>query len=221
MDQPGLDAAEHARALRGLARINRLSRIGAILWPAIEGLARAGHGSSIRVLDLASGGGDVAIALAKRAKRAGLDVRVEGCDISSEAVRFAQHQAAEQGLGARFFTLDLLNEPIPAGYDVMTCSLFLHHLDQASAGPFLKKAADASGRLLLVDDLVRGPVGYALAWAACRFLTRSPVVRHDGPVSVAGAFTLAEVSEMAKRAGLDGVRLTRHWPHRFLLSWSR
>ena len=72
MDQPGLDAGEHAHALHGLARINRLSRSDAILWPAIERLARAGRGSPIRVLDVASGGGDVPIALAKRASRAGL-----------------------------------------------------------------------------------------------------------------------------------------------------
>ncbi len=33
MDQPGLDPVEHARALRGLGRINRVSRSDAILWP--------------------------------------------------------------------------------------------------------------------------------------------------------------------------------------------
>jgi thiazole synthase ThiGH ThiG subunit len=71
-----------------------------------------------------------------------------------------------------------------------------------------------------VNDLVRGPVGYLLAWSACRVLSRSAVVHHDGPVSVAGAFTLAEAGRLADNAGLSGVRLTRHWPQRFLLSWS-
>ena len=116
-------------------------------------------------------------------------MQVEGCDISPEAVRFARRRAEQSGLSLRFFNLDVLNEPIPAGYDVVTCSLFLHHLAEADARSFLRKAADATSRLLLVNDLVRGPVGYLLAWSACRLLTRSPVVRHDGPVSVAGAFT--------------------------------
>jgi 2-polyprenyl-3-methyl-5-hydroxy-6-metoxy-1,4-benzoquinol methylase len=221
MDQPGLDAAEHAHALHGLARINRLSRSDAILWPAIERLARNWGDSPIRVLDVASGGGDVPIALAKRALRSGLRVQVEGCDVSLEAVRYARRQAEQSGLSLRFFNLDVLNEPIPAGYDVVTCSLFLHHLAEAEASSFLRRAADATGRLLLVNDLVRGPIGYLLAWSACRLLTRSPVVRYDGPVSVAGAFTLAEVRELAERAGLEGVSLTRRWPRRFLLSWSR
>jgi 2-polyprenyl-3-methyl-5-hydroxy-6-metoxy-1,4-benzoquinol methylase len=221
MDQPGLDAGEHVHALRGLARINSLSRSDAILWPAIERLARASRGQPIRVLDVATGGGDVPIALAKRARRLGIAVEIDGCDVSLDAVRYAGSRAEENGLSLRFFELDVLKEPVPAGYDVVTCSLFLHHLDEADAVAFLRKAADATSRLLLVNDLVRGPAGYLLAWLGCRVLSRSPVVRHDGPVSVAGAFTLAETRTIAASAGLTGVSLTSHWPRRFLLSWSR
>jgi 2-polyprenyl-3-methyl-5-hydroxy-6-metoxy-1,4-benzoquinol methylase len=221
MDQPDLDPAEHIHALWGLARINRFSRSDAILWPAIARLARAGGGLPIRVLDLASGGGDVPIALAKRASRAGLPLEIAGCDVSPEAVRFARKQAEGMGASVRFFPLDVMREAIPAGYDVVTCSLFLHHLAEADACVFLRKAADAAGRLVLINDLVRDPLAYALAWSACRILTRSPVVRYDGPASVAGAFTLAEARRLAENAGLGGVTLARHWPRRFLLSWSR
>ncbi len=42
-----------------------------------------------------------------------------------------------------------------------------------------------------------------LAWIGCHLLSRSPIVRHDGPVSVAGAYTIPEVRELAERAGLD------------------
>jgi 2-polyprenyl-3-methyl-5-hydroxy-6-metoxy-1,4-benzoquinol methylase len=220
MDQPGLGAAEHALALSGLRRINRLSRSDAILWPAISRLAKAAPGASIRVLDLACGGGDVAIALKRRASRARLGVQIDGCDKSAEAVRYAQQTATEQNVRMRFFTLDVLADGIPEGYDVVCCSLFLHHLDEAEAIGLLAKMAHSAGRLVMVNDLIRSRTGYALAWAGCRLLSRSPVVRYDGPVSVAGAFTVAEVRELASQAGLTGARLTRHWPCRFLLSWS-
>ena len=221
MDQPGLDAGEHARALSGLGRINRVSRSDAIFWPAIANLAKASGGSPVRVLDLASGGGDVPTALAIRAAQAHPDVRIEGCDISAEAVRFAQRRAVATGVAVRFFVLNALADSIPEGYDVLTCSLFLHHLNEADAAGLLRRMADAAGRMVLVDDLIRSRVGYALAWAGCRMLSRSPVVHHDGPVSVSSAFTLEEVRELARRAGLGVVSLTRHWPCRFLWSWSR
>ena len=64
MDQPGLELAEHVRALQGLGRINVLSRVGSILWPPIERLARLKgmNDRPLRVLDLATGGGDTPIA---------------------------------------------------------------------------------------------------------------------------------------------------------------
>jgi SAM-dependent methyltransferase len=221
MDQPGLDAAEHARALSGLGRINRISKSAAMYWPELRRLAEARAGRPLRVLDVASGGGDVPIALARRALRSGLDIIIEGCDRSPAAVQFASEQAVARALPLRFFTLDALGDEIPSGFDVIVSSLFLHHLDEHEAVGLLERIARAAGKLIMINDLRRGQFEYALAWAGCRLLSRSRIVRHDGPVSVRAAFTMKEVRDLASEAGLEGVRLTRHWPGRFLLSWSR
>ena len=71
MDQPDLDPAQHVQALRGLQRINLVSRSTAILWPAIAEAAHEASPAPLRVLDLACGGGDNAIALARHAQRTG------------------------------------------------------------------------------------------------------------------------------------------------------
>src|SRR5262245_16152781 len=68
MDQPGLDRPQHWEALRSLARINRLSRSAGTLWPRIRSLAR--QGGMVRILDVASGGGDVPIRLWQLARHA-------------------------------------------------------------------------------------------------------------------------------------------------------
>jgi SAM-dependent methyltransferase len=219
MDQPELDRAEHSRALRGLRRINRVSSSASILWPEIARLARREE-RRIRVLDLATGGGDVPISLAHRARRAGLEIGIEGCDISPTAVGFAARAAHAAGVLVRFFRLDALNEPLPEGFDVVTCCLFLHHLADEDAARLLGAMAGAARSTVLVNDLLRSRVGYWLAWTGCRLLSRSPIVHHDGPVSVRAAFRPEEVHALAERAGLEGVRLERRWPCRFLLSWS-
>ncbi len=215
MDDPGLDPVEHARALRGLGRINALSRSAAILWPEIEKLARSTRGT-VRVLDLASGGGDVPIALARKAAARRRKVVIEGSDASPVAVRFATARSRGR---VPFRVLDALREPIPGGFDVLTCSLFLHHLDRTEARRLLAKMAVA--RLVLINDLARSRAGYVLAWAVCRLLSRSPVVHHDGPVSVAAAFTPDEALQLAREAGLIGATVARRWPERFLLAWSQ
>ncbi|MEX2670990.1 MAG: methyltransferase domain-containing protein, partial [Phycisphaeraceae bacterium] len=91
MDDPALNGRRHTTALRGLARLNRLSSAGAAVYGCLEDLIeRATPGRPLRVLDVASGGGDVAIALAKQGKDR---VAVHGCDISKRAVQRANAAA--------------------------------------------------------------------------------------------------------------------------------
>ena len=222
MDDPTLDAALHRQALDGLQRINSWSRSGAAIWQAISNLAVHRQLREIRILDLAMGGGDVAMRLAHCAVRDNLHVTITGCDISPVAVAEAQLRALAAGArNVDFRPLDVLREDLPGGYDVVMCSLFLHHLDESDAVLFLKKMRDAARQLVLVDDLRRTWLGYWLAWLGCRMLSRSLVVHKDGPLSVAAAFTSTEVCELAQRAGLLGATITHHWPQRFLLRWSR
>ena len=120
-----------------------------------------------------------------------------------------------------FFVADAANSSLPNGYDVAMCSLFLHHLTNDEAESFLRKMAAAACQLVLVNDLRRSMTGLALAYVGTRLLSRSPVVHIDGALSVRAAFTLAEVRELAERAGLRGAIVMRQWPYRYLLTWRR
>jgi SAM-dependent methyltransferase len=221
MDQPELSSDRHTRALRDLARINFLSHSDGILWPELSDLARSIAPRVPRVLDVATGGGDIPIRLWRRAQRANLDLHLEGCDISPVALEHARHRATESGAPVRFFEYDALSGPILTGYDVVMCSLFLHHLDETQAVAFLRRMAEMAGRLVLVNDLQRGWMGLLAAHVVTLLLTTSDVVRVDGPRSVEGAFTQAEARTLAERAGLAGARLRSRWPFRWLLTWRR
>lgn len=221
MDDPALAPEQHILALEGLERINRVSRSEAILWPSIAALARGVPDRPLRVLDVATGGADVPIALAQQARREGLAVEIDGCDISPTALRHAGERSRAAGVEGRFFRLDALRDGLPPGYDVVTCSLFLHHLAEEEAAGLLGRMAAAAGRLVLVNDLRREPGGLLLAFVGSRFLTRSPIVHTDATLSVRSAFTLGEARALAARAGLAGASVEPRWPFRFLLSWRR
>ena len=221
MDQPELDAATHAHALSGLARVNWFSRSAAIFWPALRQLAREQQPQPLRVLDVACGGGDVTVSLAKRARRAGVAIQMAGCDKSDTALQIAHRRATEANESVEFFRHDVLRQPVPARFEVVMCSLFLHHLDETDAVAVLRSMVAAAGRAVLINDLIRSRSGYLLACFGARLLTRSHVVHVDGPLSVAGAFTPSEAMQLCEQAGLTGSTLTRHWPQRFLLSWRK
>jgi len=216
MDQPDLPAADHVGALRALERINWISASARILWGPIRRLALELK-RPISVLDVATGAGDLPIRLWHKAKQAGIDLKIDGCDVSATALDHARRRAREKQAEVGFVLLDAFQDELPTGYDVLTCSLFLHHLDEPDAIGLLRKMGHAAGRLVLVNDLRRSRIGWLLAWLGTRLLTRSWVARIDGPLSVEAAFTPEEAGGLAEKAGLSGAVVQRRWPWRWLL----
>jgi 2-polyprenyl-3-methyl-5-hydroxy-6-metoxy-1,4-benzoquinol methylase len=200
-----------------LARINLLSLAARRVWTGVRELPFSPD-RPFRILDVACGGGDVAIALKRRADREGLKVEVEGCDLSSTALDFARSRARALGVEVTFVRRDVLGGDLPGGFDLVCSSLFLHHLSNQEAVGLLRTMSVA-GRAVLVQDLLRTRTGLLMALATVRLVTRSRIVRVDGPRSVRAAFTPPEVRSLAGEAGLEGARVEACWPERFVLKW--
>ena len=162
------------------------------------------------------------IGVAKLAARHNVAIEAHGCDINPTAVEYAQNAAQRAAIvGAKFSQLNALVDPLPDDYDVLMCTLFLHHLSNDDARELLRRMGQAARRCVLVDDLCRNRLGYLYAWVGGRLLTRSHIVHTDGPLSVRAAYTIAEFRQLAHEAGLREVQFRRHWPQRFLMSWKK
>lgn len=216
MDDPAIDPGEHRRALAALARLNRFSDSSGVLWPSIAKLAGELH-RPVRVLDVATGSGDLPRKLLTRAKHAGITLEIAACDLSPTAIEVATREPS----AVRFFVHDALHAQLPADFDVVTCSLFLHHLSEEEAVALLANMANAAGHMILVNDLARSRFNYCAVWWASHLLTRSRVVWFDGPASVRSAFTPKEALALAARAGLENATVRSQFPCRYLLSWRR
>lgn len=221
MDDPDLDARTHRQALRGLARINAASRTVSDVWRQLRrclgkiGLPRA------RVLDLATGGGDLAIGLARRAQRAGFALEVVASDISPLALEVTSQRARALGVIVHTRRFDALNDVWPDDFDVIVSSLFLHHLTDHDASELLQRAGSRVRHVLIMTDLRRTCAGLVLAHVGVRILSRSRVVHTDGPQSVRAAFTMNELRAVARHAGLEDAEISSAWPQRQRLLWMR
>jgi 2-polyprenyl-3-methyl-5-hydroxy-6-metoxy-1,4-benzoquinol methylase len=216
MDEPDIDPRLHRDALRGLERINAVSATVSVVWDPIARLFR-GQRTGLSLLDVACGAGDVAIGVAHRAQQEGVKLVVEGCDISPTAIAYAKARADRAETNVRFFEHDVIDAPLGPTYDIVTCSLFLHHLDEDAAVRLLRTLDATARSLVIVSDLDRSRLGLLLAWLGTRLLTRSPVVHVDSLRSVRAAFTRDEAAALAIRAGMTSWRLTMHWPCRWRL----
>lgn len=219
MDDPGLEPDRHLDALRALGRVNRVSLAGRRLWHEVAAL-HSRLGRPVRILDLACGGADLLADLATRAHRAGTPVELHGCDVSPVAVEHGR-RTAPAGAPIEVFQLDALTGELPGGYDLLTSSLFLHHLDDAQAVSLLRRMSEAAREALFVQDLCRTRLGYLFAWIGLHTMTRSDVARVDGLRSVRAAFTVDEARSLCSEAGLTGAAVRRCWPQRFTIRWVR
>ncbi len=221
MDDPNLDPLLHSEALRGLAQLNFFSFTGNEIWQQLKIFSEHNRSQAIRVLDLATGGGDIPIMLAKRARCAGLNFEFVGADISPTAVRFANERATKEKASVSFLELNVLNQNIPQGFDVIMTSLFTHHLDPMQVIDLLVKMRSATNQLVLVNDLIRGAFSLTIVSLATKILSNSKIVHHDGPASVRASYTIDEMRDMAKQSGLDNCIIHHSFPCRMLLVWRK
>lgn len=217
LDDIALEDERRLSALNGLRRINAVSLTAYQVWRPIRMLA---HDRPLRVLDVASGAGDIPLALWRYARRARIAIDVSGCDKNPNSVEYANERARGAGAGVTFFVRDVVQDGIPSGYDAITCTLFMHHLESDTALKLLESMRFGGVRMVVVNDLCRCCAGYAVACVACRMLTRSDVVHYDGPRSVCAAYKPREFSALAERAGMRGHVIKWCWPFRFLFVWT-
>lgn len=218
MDDPSLPAAEHHAALTALARINWISGTAAQLAKAIASIPAASAGSTLEVVDLACGGGDVTIAVARRLTRLGVAARLTGVDMSERALDVARATAQRASADVAFVRHDLNTDGCPS-CDVAISSLFLHHLDDPAAERLLASIAARARGGMVISDLLRSRLGLALAVLGTTFLARSRVARVDGPLSVRAARTPEEYRDLFRRAGLHPPQVRGVWPARALIRW--
>jgi len=226
MDDPSLPAAEHRAALRGLARINSVAMTNRVMASRVLAEVRRiaaetprAADTPMRVLDIATGGGDLPVAIALAAKASGLNVTVHGCDFSPIALQHAANLAAGKSAAVQWFSHDIVAADLPEQYDIITCGLFLHHLDEPEIVTVLARLARATDGVLLVQDLQRSSLGLLMARVVPKLLTRSPVVHVDAVLSVQGALTMNELESVAGKAGLLGATVTALFPQRMQLRY--
>lgn len=219
MDDPSLDVAAHKVALRDLSRLNRFSGSVDVLWEPIQDYCAKRRRKSVRLLDVATGSGDIVIELERRGRAVGLQIEGFGCDISSVAVAEASRRAEAEGAQSRFFVLDPVRQNVEEKFDIATVSLFTHHLSDEQV-VLLMCSLSRCANLILINDLARSSLNWFLVFMATRLLSRSPVVHFDGPASVCNAFTPNELRSLAQQAGLLNCKVENKFPCRMLLQWS-
>jgi SAM-dependent methyltransferase len=156
-------------------------------------------GEHLTLLDVGAGAGDIAAALARRARARGIDL----VPVPVDTHRVAAALCREAGLSPVVASAAAL--PFgPRAVDIVLASQLLHHFDRASATA-LVRAFDELARLgVIVAEPRRTRWAAGGIWLATLALGLHPVTRRDGILSVRRSFTAAELRMLLAGAGITG-----------------
>ena len=198
MDRPQPVSRELEIDLRNLRSLNRYFGSYALIDFFLRRWLRAGQ--TVRILDLATGSGDIPRFVVDRARSRGVSVKITALDQGESTLTIAR------GLSAgypeiEFRCANLLAIAPTEKWDLVVCSLALHHFGEDDAVRVLTLARELSHRFVLVADLRRGLLATAGVYLLTALVYREPMTRVDGRLSAARAFSAAEFRALAKRAG--------------------
>lgn len=203
LDGPLEDQRALIGNLRDLARANR--RLGGVRSSSAAVDLLAPGSAPISVLDVGTGGADIPLALIERGRATGRLVTVTGIDSRPEvlaAAAVADPRVTATGELA-LHVGDGRSLPYPdRAFDIAHASLVLHHLAPDGARALLAEMARVARLGVVLNDLRRSRPSWIGAWLLSRLLTRNRYTRHDAPLSVRRAYTVAEMTALLATAGL-------------------
>jgi SAM-dependent methyltransferase len=206
--------AELSRNLREIRLINHGLGWTADTLRVIDRVAREIDSKTFTCLDVATGSGDLPLALLRHAGRRHWSVDIHALDASAAVLDVAARHIGNAPV--RLHAGDARALPFDdQSFDVVTCVLSLHHFPPDEAVLVVSELARVARRAWVVVDLERCFPAYVGA-LALRLLLRSQITRHDAPVSVLRAYTLPEFRQLLVRAGLDTAVSGTRFPFRLV-----
>lgn len=207
---------EYADWLDEAKLINRWLGDAKALRMVLEGSPGIAHAASVSILDVGAGSGELL-----RSAKEYLAPRTTFL-VGAEMNALAAHSIAERRdeFGVVAIQCNGLHLPFPAGaFDIVACSLLLHHLDDHSARQLIAEMYRVARKLMIVIDLHRDPLPYYLYRTfSPLFLQRMTV--HDGSLSILRSFRSEELRRLAEDAGLHGA-VVRRAAFRLILSCAK
>jgi len=214
IDGPPVPFKEMACCMTDIARVNGLFGGRMVTMVHVKRLLAALPADRlITVLDVGTGAGDIPRALVRWARRQGRRIRVFALDRDAATLRIAAELVRDYP-EITFLRGDALALPIrPEAVDLTISAMTLHHLEPDAGVRYLAEMDRAARVGFVVNDLVRSRIAHWVVWLITRFITRSAISRHDGPLSVRRSYTPGEVTGLCEKAGLLDANVVHHWPY--------
>jgi 2-polyprenyl-3-methyl-5-hydroxy-6-metoxy-1,4-benzoquinol methylase len=198
MDRPQPVSAELERDLERLRQLNRWFGSHRLVLNFMRRWIKP-H-TRTRIVDLATGSGDIPRLLADYSRRIGAQIEIDAVDRQAATLEIARRLSAGYP-EISYHAANILEWDCAQAYDIALCSLVLHHFSDEDAVSLLRRCRALSKRFVVVSDLRRGLLLQAGVHLLTALIFREPMTRFDARLSAERAFSFVEMRELAIQAG--------------------
>jgi 2-polyprenyl-3-methyl-5-hydroxy-6-metoxy-1,4-benzoquinol methylase len=169
----------------------------------------------ITVCELGCGGGDNISALNNWCKKRGINANFIGIDIKPTCIEFAQSNITDNNIS--WIVSDYLKVQFQSKPDIIFSSLFCHHFNEEQLKSQLSWMKENSIKGFFINDLHRNKIAYNLIKWLTKFFSKSYLVKHDAPLSVARGFKEKEWRDLFVAAKINHYKIQWKWAFRYLI----
>ena len=216
MDDFSMEGVLFRDTLDKLEIINRFLGGNSVTIKGLKKLLKnQSKNKTITIVDLGCGNGDVLRDVSKFGRKNNYSFKLIGIDANPAAIDYARELSKEYS-ELSFKTIDVLSEDFKKqSYNIVLCTLFLHHLKNEELISFLKKTTENATIGVVVNDLHRHKLAYYL-FKLIGFFIKNKMVRQDGLTSVLRAFKRKDIENIAKEIK---VHFSIEWKWAFRYLW--
>lgn len=197
MDKPQPLSAELEIDLANIRKLNRHFGSYRLVQRFLRRWMRPG--GCYRVLDLATGSADIPRFMSDWAQPRSISLQIDAVDFHPTTLCIARRLSTNYP-EINFIEADVLTFSSTDHYDIVFCSLALHHFSEQDAVTLLTRCRDLSRRCVLVADLERSIWTSLGVFLVTTLLYREAMTKHDGRLSAQRAFSFGEMRQLAEAA---------------------
>jgi SAM-dependent methyltransferase len=214
LDDPAADPAAVAESLRNIARANRwFGGAAAVRFGLARALRGTPPGSTLTLLDLGTGLGDLPAAAVRWGARRGLRLVPLGIERSRVAASLARASGLPTAVGCAG-AVPVRDKAV----DVVLLSQVAHHLEPTSVARLLRACDRLARRAVVVADLRRSRLAPLAFRCRGRLLGFDRITIADGVTSIRRGFTAAELRALLASVGIEA-RVARRPGSRLVAVW--
>jgi len=215
MDDLSLDEVQIKSILKDITLANRWLGGNKITLKALDQLFKEHPREKYTIIDIGCGDGHMLREVAEHCTEKHIQTQLIGLDLNEKSINIAKESSGNYG-NITYKLQDVLAlKPEEFHCDILLCTLTLHHFSQEQILTFIKKFTLLATIGIVVNDLDRSKISFALFKVFSRLFIKTTIAKHDGLISIKSGFTKNDFHIFSRSVPTMDYKIQWRWAFRY------